>query len=352
MKREKKRKEPYKINHRQLAIFAVIILAMAVLTILSLAYVGNWVGYGRKINAEPYETFERHYAFIADSEENIFWEKVYEEAKAYAKEENVYLEWEGSGITADYSKTELLRIAVASQVDGIILEGDGSAEIQEAIDKAVDQGIPVVTVMTDSYDSKRQSFIGIGNHNLGREYGRQIIRVANKNTKDALILMDTSMESSGKNLVYNGIRETLDNEGNHLGLELKTMVLNQDSPFGKEEAIREIFLNKEKLPEIIICLNEKDTISTYQAAVDYNLVGEIKILGYSDADTILNGISRNVIAATIAVDAKQVGDYCVKALDEYIETGHVNDFFTMDVDAVTPNNVKGRLKDAVEKDEE
>lgn len=352
MKREKKKKEPYKINHRQLAIFAVIILAMAVLTILSLAYVGNWADYGRKINVESYDNFERHYVFIADSEENIFWEKVYEEAKAYAKEENVYLEWEGSSITTDYSKTELLKIAVASQVDGIILEGDGSAEIQEAIDKAVDQGIPVVTVMTDSYDSKRQSFIGIGNHNLGREYGRQIIRIANKNTKDALILMDTSMESSGKNLVYNGIRETLDNEGNHLGLELKTMVLNQDSPFGKEEAIREIFLNKEELPEIIICLNEKDTISTYQAAVDYNLVGEIKILGYSDADTILNGISRNVIAAAIAVDAKQVGDYCVKALDEYIETGHVNDFFTMDVDAITPNNVKGHLKDAVEKDEE
>lgn len=199
---------------------------------------------------------------------------------------------------------------------------------------------------------QRQSFIGIGNHNLGREYGRQIIRVANKNTKDALILMDTSMEDSGKNLVYNGIRDTLDNEGNHLNLELKTVVLKEDSPFGKEEAIREIFLNKEELPEIIICLNEKDTISAYQAVIDYNLVGQISILGYSDADTILNAINRKVIASTIVVDAEQVGCYCIKALDEYIETKYVNDFFTMDVNAVTPNNVKGYLKDAGEQNEE
>lgn len=345
------KKDPYRINHKQLAIFAVIILAMAVMTVLSLAYVGKWAEDGGKMNAQPYEYFGRHYVFIADSEEDIFWDKVYEEAKAYAKEENIYLEWEGSGLTADYSKAELLKIAIAAQVDGIVLEGDGSVQIQEAVNEAVDQGIPVVTVMTDSYESKRQSFVGIGNHNLGREYGRQIIRIANKNTKDALVLMDASMVSSGKNLVYNGIRDTLDNEGNHLSLELKTVMLNEASSFGKEEAIREIFLNKEELPEIIICLNEKDTISAYQAAVDYNLVGQVKILGYSDADTILNAISRNVIAATVVVDAKQVGSYCIKALDEYIETGHVNDFFTMDVNAVTPNNVKGRLKDAVEQEE-
>lgn len=352
MNMKKEKKGLYRVNRRQIAIFAVLILAMAVMTVFSLAYVGKWADSGRKMNAESYEHFERHYVFIADSEEDDFGGKVYEEANAYAKEENIYLEWEGSGIAADYSKAELLKIAVASRVDGIVIEGDGSVEIQEAINDAVDQGIPVVTVMTDSYDSKRQSFIGIGNHNLGREYGRQIIRVANKNTKDALILMDTSMEDSGKNLVYNGIRDTLDNEGNHLSLELKTVVLNEDSPFGKEEAIRNIFLNKEELPEIIICLNEKDTISTYQAVVDYNLVGQIRILGYSDADTILNAISRNVIAATIVVDAQQVGSGCIKALDEYIETGHVNDFFTMDVNAITPNNVKGHLKDAAEQNEE
>lgn len=105
MKKEKK--DLYRTKRRYLAILGTIILIMAVMTILSLAYVGKWSDDGRKTNAESYEHFERHYVFIADSEEDVFWSKVYEEAKAYAKEENIYLEWEGSGITADYSKAEL-----------------------------------------------------------------------------------------------------------------------------------------------------------------------------------------------------------------------------------------------------
>lgn len=352
MEREAKIKDNHKSNHRQLLALAVTFLVMIAMTFFSLVYVGKRADDTWEIDNESYEQFERHYVLITDLNEDNFWDKVYEEAGRYAEEEKIYLEWGGRELTMDYSKEELLRIAVASNVDGIILEGDGSLEIQEMINEAVDKGIPVVTVMADSYDSKRQSFIGIGNHNLGREYGRQIIRVANKNTEDALILMGTSAEDSGQNLVYSGIRDTLDKEGNHLNLELKTLAVKEDSPFSEEEAIREIFLNKEELPEIIICLNEKYTTSTYQAAIDYNLVGEVIILGYSDADTILNAISRKVIASTIVVDAKQIGIHCVKALDEYLETGHVNDFVTMDVNAVTSNNVEEYLKNVTQQNGE
>ncbi|MBD5547873.1 MAG: sugar ABC transporter substrate-binding protein [Lachnospiraceae bacterium] len=341
-----------KINRRQVVVFVVLISAMIVMTFSSLIYVGKWADEAWEITDKSYEQFERHYILISDSDEDTFWEKVYEEARNYGEAEGVYLEWGGRELTMDYLKEELMKIAIASNVDGIILEGDGSEGVRELIDEAVDHGIPVVAVMTDSYDSKRQSFVGIGNHDLGREYGRQIIRIANKNTEDALILMDTSVEDSGQNLIYNGIKDTLDNEGNHLNLELKTLAFNEDSPFGEEEAIRKLFLNKDELPEIIVCLNEKNTISAYQAAIDYNLVGKVKILGYSDADIVLSAINRNVIEATIVVDAKQIGSSCMKALDEYIETGHVNDFFTMDVNVITSNNVEGYLKNAAEQDEE
>ena len=347
---EKKNKR--KVIHRQVIVFSVLILAMVVMTLSSLTYVGKWADEAWEATDKSYEQFERHYVLISDSDEDIFWGKIYEAARKYGEEERVYLEWGGRELTMDYLKEELLKIAIASNVDGIVLEGDGSEEIRELIDEAVDHGIPVVAVMADSYDSKRQSFVGIGNHDLGREYGRQIIRVANKNTEDALILLDTSVEDSGQNLVYNGIKDTLENEGNHLNLELKTLAINEDSPFGEEEAIRRLFLNREELPEIIVCLNEKNTISAYQAAIDYNLVGEVKIIGYSDADIILSAINRNVIAAAIVVDTKQIGSSCMKALDEYIETGHVNDFFTVDVNAITSNNVEGYLKNAEKQDEE
>lgn len=333
-------------NYRQFIILTGMILVMVVLTVVSLGYLRKQVAGAQELEAKSYEQFDRHYVFITNSMENDYRSEIYEGARRFAEEEKVYLEWFGNGVAIDYTKKELLKMAIASSVDGIILEGDGSEETQELINKAVEEGIPVVTVMTDSYDSKRQSFVGIGSHDLGREYGRQIVKSANKETERALILMDASAEDSAQNIVFTGIKDTLANEGNHLSLELETLAISEDSLFGKEETIRNIFLNKEELPDIIICLNEENTINAYQAAVDYNLVGEVEILGYSVNDTILNAINRDVITATCVVDYEQIGIYCIKALDEYIETDHVNDFVTLDVNTITKTNVERYLKDA------
>lgn len=333
-----------------LIVLLLLILLMAVRTVGSLGYVRKQTDQGEGVQERSYKQYKRHYALITESFDDNFWQEVYEGARQYGEKGEVYLEWTGQELAVKYTKEELLKIAIASHVNGIILEGDGTDGIRKLIDQADAVGIPVITVLSDSLDSSRQSFVGIGRFNLGREYGRQIVRIATKDTKEVLVLMDTESTDSGQNLIYNGIKETLANEGNHLELILKTLAVNGETAYGGEEAIREIFqkkaIKKGELPDIIICLNERNTISTYQAAIDYNLVGEIEILGYYVTDTILNAISRNVIAATIAVDSEQMGIDSVRALDEYIETGHVNDFVTMDVNAVTSNNVKEYMHNA------
>ena len=75
-----------------------------------------------------------------------------------------------------------------------------------------------------------------------------------------------------------------------------------------EESIKTFLLkDRESLPEIVVCLNEMDTIAAYQTVVDYNEVGLVNILGYYDSEVILNGIDRNVIYATISTDTEQMG---------------------------------------------
>lgn len=325
---------------------AILIVAMAVITIASLIYFKMLVADARDVKEQQYSEYTRHYAFIADNMENEFWEEVYQGAKKRGEETNVYLECFGSSAAVEYSKEELLKMAIAAKVDGIVLEADESAEILGLIDQAVDSQIPVVTVMTDSYGSKRQSFIGIGSYNLGREYGRQIIRVSTKETKKVLIIMDEHMDNNGKNILCTGINETIYNEGNHLKLTIDTMEVSDKSTFGPEETIRKIFMKKEELPDIIVCLNEQATISACQAVVDYNLVGEVDIIGYHITDTIGSAIQRNLLAATIVVDSGQMGADSVDSLNEYIETGYVNDYVVMDVDAVTDNNVREYVENA------
>lgn len=157
---------------------------------------------------------------------------------------------------------------------------------------------------------------------MGREYGRQIIREANSNTKEALILMNAAAEDTGQNIIFNGIQETLANEGNHLNLTLTAQAVMADSQFWGSRGNTQHFsgvlpASGDHGPEIIVCLNEQNTVSVCQAVVDFNLVGQVDILGYFATETILNAIDRNVITASIAVDTQQLGIRSLEALDEY-----------------------------------
>ena len=294
--------------------------------------------------------YSRHYAFVTFSRDDIFWEDIFSRAREYGDTQNIFVEWIGKDLTVDYSKQELLEIAVASGVDGIILEGDGSDETLDLIESAERVGIPVVTVLSDCSGSARKSFVGVDSYDLGREYGRQIIRVANSNTREALILMNAAAEDTWQNTIYNGIRETLKNEGNHLHLSLVTQAVMSDSQFGGTEEIRSIFqefyLHPETMPEIIICLNEQNTISVCQILLDYNLVGQSDVLGYFATESILNAINRNILSASVAVDTQQLAVGSVEALNEYIDTGYVSDFVAMDLNTVTKDNLEGYLRHA------
>ena len=102
-------------------------------------------------------------------------------------------------------------------------------------------------------------------------------------------------------------------------------------------------MGEDKLPDIIICLNEINTTCVYQAVVDYNKVGVINIIGYYDSQTILKAIERNVIYATVSVDAKALGEYCIEALTEYNQMGHVSNYYSVDTAVIHADNVREYL---------
>ena len=84
------------------------------------------------------------------------------------------LKCRGLNLETDYDKRDLMKIAIDSKVDGIIVEADESAMMTDLIREAEDNGIPVVTVLEDNTQAGRQSYVSISYYNLGREYGNQL----------------------------------------------------------------------------------------------------------------------------------------------------------------------------------
>lgn len=290
--------------------------------------------------------FSKHYAFVVDDLQDSFYQAVYEGAKETGEAMNVYVEFMGKELSVDYSKEQLLDIAIDAKVDGIILEGDESESLNQRIEKATEQGIPVVTIGRDSTYSVRKSYIGVSNYTLGREYGKQIAQMATKKKQKVVILMSSDSNTS-QHIINSSIREVLEESKINKDelFDIESVLIPDDTVFEAEESIRDLFVKIEVLPDIIVCLNELYTTCATQAVIDYNKVGTVEIIGYFTNDTILNAIEEEVVRSTIDIDTKQMGVYCVEALTEYKETGYVNEYMSVDLTMVTSENVKEFMPD-------
>ena len=231
------------------------------------------------------------------------------------------------------------------------MPGDEDDKTVALLDEAVKNGIPVVTVLRDSTGSLRQCFVGDNSYNLGQEYGRQILELLSEKKEEMespvkiLVLMEESRMDTSQNLILFGIRETLERElGENHSTTVETALVDNTRSFSSEESIRDIFLNLEELPDVLVCLNAVHTRCAYQAAVDYNKVGTVQMLGYYDSETILDAVAKNIIYSTIALDAGQMGRLCVQALDEYTQTGYTNSYMAVDTKLITAKEAK-RLVD-------
>lgn len=282
--------------------------------------------------ALEYSTYDRYYVLIADDSKNIFWQGVYRGAIREAEKSGAYVEMFGENLGGEYEKEDLMKIAIRAKADGIIVEADESEEMGEQIRLAHEAGIPVVTALYDSPQSMRHSYVGVSSYNLGVEYGDQICEMIKRKPEGqykVLVLLDKEKTDSNQNLLLSAIRERIHTQGMDERILVETLQVENDSMFAAEESIRDIFTQPH--PDVIVCLNERNTTSVYQTVVDYNKVGQVEIIGYYESDTIRKAIEKNIIYSTISIDTMQMGEYCVDALNEYIRSGYVSDYYGVDV---------------------
>lgn len=290
--------------------------------------------------------YSKYYVMITEEPGSSLWRAICQGAVEAGEEQDAYVELWGEKVLSQYSVSNLMEIAIASKVDGMIVSADESERIHELIEEAQRAGIPVVTLYNDLSQSSRISFVGVGSYNLGCVYGKKVVDMISENADLAsgdvtvTVLVSPDVQESGQNIMFSGIQETLEKE---TGISLSMVNVDNTSTFSAEESIRELVF--QTAPDIVICMNETNTSCAYQAVVDYNKVGRVHILGYYDSDAILKAIDRGVIDATVSVDARQMGRFCMEAFGEYYEYGKASQYYTADITLIDKGNVSAYLEE-------
>ena len=275
--------------------------------------------------------YEKHFALILEESYDLSQKTIYEGAKQKGEELSIYVENFGDYLPVSYTIKDKLKMAIASNVDGIILHADPDEEVHNQIKEATLKGIPVVTVLDDLPLSGRISYIGVNQHQLGKYYGNQIHEIIkdNNNTFTNIKILIDNKDNSPE-ILLSGIKESL-----HMGnLKIDLIPIDRQSAFSSEETMHDIILEQEDFAVIIVCLNATDTISAYQTIIDYNMVGQVEVIGYYDLDIILEAIDKDIIDSTIVIDTKQLGELSVETLNEYILSGMASEYIPVDISIV------------------
>lgn len=296
------------------------------------------------IKESTYVPYESHYAFIAEDPDSDFWQEVYDAARQEAEQKNIYLEDLHKSINTSYSSADLLRIAKNSAVDGIIYSGENSEEVANLINEAVKAGIGVAILQNDVDASRRQCFAGINYYELGQMYADEIEKIGKAGNKiDTIkIIVEDNMSEGVSNLISMAIEDKLTQENLEEGTEESEVIspeisilrVDAEDKFGAEESIRNVFISKENLPDVVLCLNSVYTQCAYQSVVDYNAVGDVQILGYFANDDILEAIEKQIIYSTILIDTTEMGKLSIDAISEYNEMGYTNSYLPIDMEII------------------
>ncbi len=314
------------------------ILAFAMFVYLVQSYSEEAVSKAKQTEDQRNRVYEYQYELIIDSRNATFWQEVYDHASEAASEQNALVSVMKAGWFDDYDKLDYMDMCIAAQIDGIILEYNGESGLQDKIDEAVAVGIPVVTIVNDAPRSDRQSFVGVNDYQMGQLYGDLVADLVDDNTEEILIVSNREEALERNQMyaqIYNAVSGKIEDSSS---IHVQEKNLNSKSQFDVEESIRSILQDRKSRPQILVCLDEVTTECAYQAMIDFNMVGEINIIGFYTSDMILDAVQKELIPATVCMDAGQIGRNSVEALTEYLEIGRNNAYYTVDLQSVSAEN--------------
>lgn len=336
-------------NRTNLFVFLAAVCILVIFYMTGESYYEGLTGKSRQ-QEESGEVYRYKYDMIVDSPDSSFWQAVYGCAQDWAQKNDAILELKGSGKENDYTKLDYMNMSIASNADGIILQYSGEQGLEAKINEAVQKGIPVVTVMGDAVHSKRQSFVGVSDYQLGSAYGEKVAEYVTEDTQSILILLKKNIDDMNQSQIYTQISNAAQAKaGADAEIKVTGKNLLSTGTFETEEAVTDIFQQKDKVPDILVCMDEETTECARQAVLDFNLAGKVTIIGYYSSEDILTAVEKGVISVTCDVDTDQLGKYTIEALTEYQKDGRTNSYYNVDINFLDKDAVQAMRREELAK---
>jgi len=225
-----------------------------------------------------------------------------------------------NAMVADFERT-----LAEPNLKGIVVVGF-DATLIPVINKAVERGIPVVTVDADLPTSKRVAFVGTGNFQAGYEGGMKLASLIKGSGKVAKVALMTKLGQSNLEERIRGYKVAL---AKFDDIKIVEIVDTQSNTDKAALAAESVLLRHNDLAALA-CVEAAGGVGAATAIRERGLIGKVKIVAMDRGNDILELIGEGTIDATVVQQTALMPLYAVQILY------HLNNVKV----PITPDNAK------------
>jgi ribose transport system substrate-binding protein len=199
--------------------------------------------------------------------------------------------------------------AVASHPSGILISPTRADIFKGPIDAAIQDGIPVICVDSDSPDSKRNTFIGTDNYAAGVESGNLLAKVIQEH---GLVVVLTIPGQFNLDERLRGARDAL---GKHSQIKITEVLDDKGDPKQARDHIATLLHQKQRV-DGILCLEASGGPGAAKALSEFGMSGKLPVVAMDKNPETLDLIKQGAISATVAQKPYTMSFYGLKMLGD------------------------------------
>jgi ribose transport system substrate-binding protein len=207
---------------------------------------------------------------------------------------NVKTSWVGVDNDDTSQMVNLLESTISKNPAGIVVLGWDEG-LAPSINKAVGLGIPVCTFSGDVVTSKRDTWVGTNQHDLGYVGGKKYADSVGGKGKVAILTYP------GKNLFDGRQKGFEDAFKEYPGIKVVAIGNTKTDPMVAIQAAKDILV---RVPDLngFVCTDATGAMGAVTAVKEAKLVGKVNIVGLDRDSNTLDMIKQGVITGTIIQD--------------------------------------------------
>lgn len=241
-------------------------------------------------------------ALIVKSIDSEYWLTVKAGAEKAAEELGVNVSFKGAPTETDIAgQISIVENAVNQHLDGIVLAASDTKALVQPAEKAIDSGIPVVTVDSGIDSDKPQSFIATDNEKGAEDAAKVLAEMTGKKGKVAVV-----------NFVPGAATAVMRENGFKTGIEQYPNMEISTIQYSQSDKARALSVTEDILtanPDIvgIFGTNNKSALGAAQALKQKGMVDQVNLIAFDADPDEISALQEGTIKALVVQNPFKMG---------------------------------------------